>query len=74
MLNSKSRNGKELNELKISELIEEYRKVNSEDKRLIANALELNVLDMSKPVIHEKIKECSEYGSEIANEFIKRFM
>ena len=66
--------GKELHNLKISELLDEYKKTNNEGSKLINAAIELNILEMKRNEIELKLKEYSDYTSEIAKEFIKRFL
>lgn len=73
-MDAKSRTGKELYDFKLSELIEEYKKVNEEGSRIVTSAMELGVLELKKVEIQEKLSEFTGYTSEIAKEFIKRFV
>lgn len=73
-MDAKSRTGKELHDFKLSELIEEYAKVNSEGEKVVTSAIELGVLEIKRSEIEIKLKEYSSYQSEIAREFIQRFI
>lgn len=73
-MNSREQASNQLYKLKISELIEEYKKNNEAGSKLIMAAVELEILDLKKNEIESKLKEYNDYADEISKEFINRFL
>lgn len=74
-ISSKQRNGnKEIFELTISQLIEEYRAMNIEGGKFAMTAVQFNLSEEQRKDLEEKLNEFKEYQKELAFEFISRFL
>jgi hypothetical protein len=72
MLDVKERTGKDLHELSIYELINEYKKSNEEISNIVRNAIQFKLDDDQRAMLNDKCKEYKQYGYELAEELMKR--
>lgn len=72
MLDTKQRTGKEMFELSIYELSEEYKKSESEIMLIVRNAFTAGKDHEQHRMLESSCKEFKEYGRDLAEELMKR--
>lgn len=74
MITSRERLGKDLQELTMMDLIEEYRNINLESGILIRNVFDIGITEEQKNKLNDRCLEYENYQNKLACEFITRFL